>query len=221
MDNAEVFRTIALAFAAPTSTVWQSVTASGTWASFIDGVRRLMGSTDSFGARQSTLSVHPNAPLQEVLTEQEVRALFVPPEAQSLQSFARRHFVGGLPNSAVPVESLYVPWARSGETSLTHSKGHYQSSSFLYMRDLLASLGLETPDEFAGYPDHLVVQLEVLAFLMEEGEGSNAAQFFLERFSWLSDYRPRLVALGSEAHFHLALVDILLAIHARQNREGS
>lgn len=216
MNDAEVFRTIALAFTATGDAAWKRATAPGTWAPFIDGLRRLMGGAGAFGRQRPPIQSRLGAPLQEALTEQETRALFTPPDAAARRSFASRHFVGGLPTSAIPVESLYAPWALPKEKALTHAKGHYQSTRSLYMRDLLASLGLELPVEFAAYPDHLAVQLEVLAFLIEEGDASGAAQFLLERFAWLSDYRPRLVSLGPEAHFHLALVDALLAMRALQ-----
>ena len=215
-DDATVFRTIALGFAPEVSRAWEEATAPDAWTQFIDGLRGLAGSSRPLGAQRPYLRQRPRTSLGESMAVPEMRALFAPPDGEELRRFARRHFIGGLAASALPVESLYVPWAPRDQRALTHATGHYQSTRSLYMRDLLAALGLTLPEALGTYPDHLTVQLEVLAFLIEEGALAEAQQFLQERFAWLSDYRGRLIALGEEGRFHLALVDAVLAIRAQR-----
>lgn len=219
MDDATVLRTLALGFMPDTSEAWERVQAPGHWTPFIDGLRRIVGDSRPLGSEIIPYNNRPKTPLQEVLAEAELQALFAPPGPCAMKEFAQRHFVGGLPCSAVPVESLYVPWAPQGSPSLIHGKGHYQSTSSLIMRDLLAGLGLEPPAALASYPDHLSIQLEVLAYLAEQRLCREADDFLQKRFGWLSEYRGRLVALGKEGRFHLALVDAVLAIRAQRARE--
>lgn len=52
--------------------------------------------------------------LAERLAARELVALENPPSFEEHGRFCRRHFTGGLPESAMPVESLYRPWRESG-----------------------------------------------------------------------------------------------------------
>lgn len=213
LSDDAVFRTIAFSFAPATEEEWRRITAPEAWSDFIDGTRQLLGAK-RLAAPGERRHGSRRAPLQEFLAEAEVAALFAPPSFAELSAFAARHFVGGLPGAALPIESLYVPWAPKGTRALTHQTGHYQSPRSVYMRDLLAALGLEISGACGAYPDHLSIEMEVLAFLLEEGRADDARQFLAERFGWLSDYRGRLVALGPTAHFHLALIDAAIGIRA-------
>ena len=83
------------------------------------------------------------------------------------------------------------------------------------MRDLIADLGLALPESLAAYPDHLSLELDMVSLLLEAGRADDARQLFLERSAWLTAYRLKLVALGDEALFYLAIVDALLGIRAQ------
>mgnify|MGYP003285251849 FL=1 len=83
------------------------------------------------------------------------------------------------------------------------------------MRDLIADLGLELPESLAAYPDHLSLELDMVSVLLEAGRTDDARQLFLERSAWLTAYRLKLVALGEEALFYLALIDVLLGVRAQ------
>ncbi len=215
-DDAMVFSVIANYFAPTDESVWNEITAGGVWSEFLGGVRRLLQEGHVLGQESAPIvRARRCRPLQEFLADEEMCALYTPPSFEEKRSFAARHLVGGLPQSAVPVESLYVSWASDArQGAFPHQKGLYMADTALYMRDLLARMGLETPSAFANCPDHLSVELELLSYLLEEGLTAEAQEFVLERFGWLTDYRLKLVALGSEAFFALALVDIVLGARA-------
>ena len=55
----------------------------------------------------------------------------------------------------------------------------------------------------------------MVSVLLEAGRTDDARQLFLERSAWLTAYRLKLVALGEEALFYLALIDVLLGVRAQ------
>lgn len=223
VGNADAFAIMARCFSASTEGEWSQLTSPATWSGFVDALRRLL----AFGVREGeSARPHPFAPgvsLNEVLSEGETQEMFLPPSFQAKATFEARHFIGGLPCSAMPVESLYsssphggTENAVAGEASLSApaKKAFYGEPCAQYMADLLGRLGLDMPDGGKGYPDHLSVELDVLSLLVGEGCFDEAETFLVERFAWLTAYRKRLLALGSDAGFYLALVDLILGIRA-------
>ena len=131
--------------------------------------------------------------------------------------FCRRHFTGGLPASALPVESLYENNSHVSQSSLcqTAPRGTYMGSSAQYMQKLITALGFGLPTQFNATPDHLSLECDVAAFLQESGQGQNAAEFMAERFLWLPAYKERLSELHDDTKlFFMGLVDVLMACAA-------
>ena len=148
--------------------------------------------------------------LAERLAARELAALEDPPSFEEHGRFCRRHFTGGLPESAMPVESLYRPWRESGAAN-TGQRGMYRSESALYMESLIARLGMTVPQGYEAWPDHLALELDLLAVLLRSGCAQDARSFALERFGWLADYRQKLLRLADpQKDFYLALVDVLI-----------
>lgn len=191
MYGPAVFSTVASCFGPVDEAAYAELTAPGPWTSFVEAV----------AAADSSRAV------DDVLSEGESEALRNPPSCESHRSFCRRHFTGGLAVSAMPVESLY----RTRRASLDAEPGSYGSDSACYMSSLVEGLGLVLPPALAAYPDHLAVELEVLAVLQRAGCVREAASFLRERFDWLAAYRRRLLRLDDPlADFYLALVDIVI-----------
>ena len=119
----------------------------------------------------------------------------------------------GLPESAVPAESLYTTWSNGSLPSpFSKAEGMYQGDSARYMRDLVERMGMRVPPEFSACPDHLALELDLAAVLLRSGMRDAARQFVLERFSWLTAYRMRLLELADDARFYIGLVDVLVGM---------
>lgn len=219
MKDAAVFSVLSKCFAPMDDAEWKRMTERSAWAAFLDGARRMLQDEGAFGANGVPQSRrhHASCPLQDFLTEGEVRALYCPPTAEEKRAFAARHFTGGLPESALPIESLYRSEGASQGVDLLGAakKGRYFGQSARYMEALAASLGFEVPQEFSACPDHLALELDVVAVLLRSNLVAEAATFMLERFDWLTEYRLRLLGLPGEARFYIGLIDVILGIRAQ------
>lgn len=218
VNDALVFATLSACFGPVDEGTWAETTAPAAWSEFLTAARRLLQEVRPLSADSSPIEhAHVATPFSEYLTEAEVKALYAPLSFEEKRQFAARHFTGGLPASAVPVESLYVAWTeRECALPFAERSGLYRSDAALYMSDLLASLGLEAPSALSAYPDHLCVECAVTAHLIDAGMVDEACQFWQERSAWLTDYRARLRRIGDEAGFYLALVDLMLGVRAAQ-----
>lgn len=209
---ADIFHTIALAFTDCDQSEWDEATNVGSWSAFLSGVREKL----STGTSKLTIG--------DCLSHLEANALHNPPTFEEKVSFAARSFTGGLPSSAMPVESLYrdsnVPEMidNTMRTSRSHEQ-EYWGLSALYMKDLVDALGLTLPDTLAAYPDHLGVEAEVAACMFDT-DAAIASSFIAERFSWLPTYRARLISLDdADARFYCALLGIVLCLVQAQDTD--
>lgn len=179
----ESFMVLSRCFAPVPSEDWDEIV-SAEWPAFIEGL-------------EADLPDSPHA-------HDIVAALATPPTSEEKRTFAARHFTGGLPASAMPIESLYT-------RKMPDDLPEYYQEPALYMKDLIRSVGLAVPEGFATYPDHITLELEMLALLLESNEGS-ARDFAMTRFSWLPEFGGKLKAFGAEASFYAAAVDAVLAL---------
>ena len=183
--RAEAFTVLSRCFAPVSREEWEAATNAQAWTEFL----AFLGSeTDPSVRRDAALSY-----------------LAAPPTYEEKTRFAARHFTGGLPASALPVESLHVP-SVAGQAC-----GEYWREPAWYMRDLAASLGLEIPAAFAAYPDHLSVELDMAAFLCAANPG-HARDFAAQRFGWLADYAAQLKSLNANASFYVAAIEVLQCV---------
>lgn len=223
MDDAAVLSVLSKCFAPADEAEWKHLTESSAWSEFLDGARQLMQGTKRLGRDARPIErAHRRCPLQDFLSAGEVDALFCPPTYEEKRRFAARHFTGGLPESALPVESLYTAWsgAKGTDNLFGKAEGMYLGQSARYMEALAKSLGCEIPAEFAGCPDHLALELDMAAVLVRSGMADEACTFLGERFGWLTAYRIRLLSLSDDARFYIGLVDVLLGICAEQAPEA-
>lgn len=218
VSDAMVFDVLSACFGPTSKSDWEALTKPTAWADFLTAARHLLQEQRTFGVPAAPLGHAQSAtPLSDYLTKNEVCHVYAPPSFEEKQAFAARHFTGGLPASAMPVESLYVVWSdQPNAAPFTQRKGLYQSDVALYMRDLVSSMGLTLPTELGAYPDHLSIECAVCAYLIDAGLGQQASEFWCERTVWLTDFRARLRTVGVDAVFYLALVDVMLGIRATQ-----
>lgn len=222
LEDEAIFSIMSKCFAPIDEHEWRLLTKDATWSAFLDGARRAMQDEKSFGCSTGAFQrVGRRCPLQDFLSAGEVRALFAPPTFAEKERFAARHFTGGLPESAVPVESLYGRWTRDdfNQAPFSHKTGLYRGDSALYMEEVIERLGLAVPERLAAYPDHLALELDLVAVLLRSGMQVEARQYLSERFEWLTAYRMRLLRLEDDASFYVGLVDVLLGIKAQQGAQ--
>ena len=222
MEDDEIFSIMAQCFAPVDEAEWRAITKSSRWSTFLDGARRALQDEKTFGCRTSAMDrLTRRCPLQDFLSEGEVRVLFAPPSFEEKQAFAARHFTGGLPESALPIESLYSVWSKQGTevTPFSHVSGLYESDTARYMRDVVRRMNLTLPDQFSAYPDHLALELDLVALLLRSGMRDEACEFLSERFEWLTAYRMRLMQLNDDASFYIGLIDVILGVRAQQGLE--
>ena len=215
MEDAAVFSTLAQCFGPVDEREWNELTDPAQWSDFLAGARRLLQDNRPLGAdERPALAMRARLPLQEFLSASELSALFAPPSYQDKHAFAARHFTGGLPDSAVPVESLYQP--AHPTTPGVPAGGGYMGDAAPYVRDVVDGLGLAVPPAFAACPDHLALELDLVAVLLRSGREDAALAFLAERFGWLTAYRARLLALDEDASFYIGLIDLVMGISAQQ-----
>lgn len=217
MEYDEMFTVLSMCFAPVERDEWKQLADGPLWSDFLDAARRGLQDDDALDGPASPMArARTRCPLQEFLSAGEVKALFAPPTYDEKRLFAARHFTGGLPESAVPVESLYTAWSNGSLPSpFSKAEGMYQGDSARYLRDLVERMGMQVPPEFAACPDHLALELDLVAVLLRSGMREAAVQFVLERFSWLTAYRMRLLELADEARFYIGLVDVLVGVRER------
>ena len=197
MEYDEMFTVLSMCFAPVGQDEWKQLIDGPLWSDFLDAARRGLQDDDALGEPTSPIArVRSRCPLQEFLSAGEVKALFTPPTYDEKRLFAARHFTGGLPESAVPAESLYTTWSNGSLPSpFSKAEGMYQGDSARYMRDLVERM-----------------ELDLAAVLLRSGMRDAARQFVLERFSWLTAYRMRLLELADDARFYIGLVDVLVGM---------
>lgn len=223
MDDATVFSITSHCFTQTEREEWNRLISGPIWTDFLDSVRDLTQVGRRLGDTCAPIThLEPSRPLQDALSECEVEALFVPPSYEEKHSFAARHFTGGLPESALPVESLYVGWHGSthSESPSFQSKGFYLGDTAMYMADTIEAMGGSIPAEFSACPDHLCLELDLVAVLLRASMVAEARQFVVDRLGWLTAYRMKLLSLKDDASFYIALVDVLITIRAQLTAES-
>lgn len=181
--HSETFMVLSKCFAPLSKDSWEELVSSE-WDSFLEAL-----ATDLPDDKmpKSTLEILAN-----------------PPSYEEKHAFAARHFTGGLPVSAMPIESLYV------DEEADRTPEYYREPA-LYMKDLLKSLGYAIPKEYETYPDHIVIELEVLALLLDSDK-EGARDFALTRFYWIPKFKNKINAFGKESAFYMAAIDALDAL---------
>lgn len=88
-----------------------------------------------------------------------------------------------------PVESLYRVWTedKSAKVPWAHEKGYLMADSALHIQNIFKELGMSLPTEHSNTPDHLAIELELMAHLVAEQPPDFQTDFIENHFSWLPD----------------------------------
>ena len=115
-----------------------------------------------------------------------------------------RHFhnlvlTPGIPGAVLPVESLYKDW-ETGRLGTGGTQGLYLGPSARHIQELCRSLEIQIPPRFEATPDHLVLLLELHAFLAEHAGQDQARTFATEHLDWLGAFADALAARCRDAN---------------------
>lgn len=89
----------------------------------------------------------------------------------------------------VPVESIYRQWTydKAAEVAFAKEKGYLMSDAALHMQALYNQFNIEIPNEYLVMPDHLCLELEFAALLLEQIAEDRYAVFISEHLTWLQE----------------------------------
>ena len=119
------------------------------------------------------------------------------------------------------VESTYKPWTTDKGCGMVFaaSKGLVMGDSALHMWELYVLASLEVPEEFRSMPDHLVLELEFLAFLYRFGSNPQIERFIGDHLDWIPELKA---ALGkADPHpFYRNAVEIIHQFLQQEAKNG-
>ena len=111
------------------------------------------------------------------------------PDLPSATAAYRQSFLFPVHSRVVPVESVFRRWTTdaSAEVPFAAEKGLLLSDYALHMRDLYETFGINIPADYESMPDHLCLELEFAALLLEHNEEAKHGIFLAEHLNWLDD----------------------------------
>lgn len=141
------------------------------------------------------------------------------PDLSTATASYRQSFVFPVHSRVLPVESVYRRWTSdsSAEVPFAAEKGLLLSDHALHMKDLYEAFGISLPDEYESMPDHLCLELEFAALLLEHQETEKFALFLTEHLDWLED----LVAEAEQKEipdYYLQLIKLTAQFLAQELR---
>ena len=111
------------------------------------------------------------------------------PDLPTAAAAYRRSFLFPVLTRIVPVESVYRRWTAdtSAEVPFAAEKGLLMSDHALHMKSLYDSFGITLPPEYQAMPDHICLELEFAALLLEKKENEKHLLFIREHLDWLDE----------------------------------
>lgn len=111
------------------------------------------------------------------------------PDLPSASAAYRQSFLFPVHSRVLPVESVFRRWTTdpSAEVPFAAEKGLLLSDYALHMKDLYETFGINIPADYESMPDHLCLELEFAALLLEHAEETKYGVFIAEHLNWLDD----------------------------------
>jgi hypothetical protein len=223
----EMLKCFSLFYLRPTREDWTWIEQQDTWLRFTDTIRHLLAErvpTAQFLAH-GPLGVNAQTPVETIgdplcrwllgetgmrFTESELAQA---PTFEEHQHFTARHYVGGLPVSVLPIESLYRCWTlqESSVLPFAHQTGLHCGDPAAHMTSLLKEFDLTPATDVTLPPDHLAIELEFLGLLSRYGSAADLRHFIDDHLSWLPSYVDTLLERVPEARIYLAITVLLIA----------
>ena len=180
------------------------------------------GSVDEELANFSQLAGFSPALPEKALFQQTL------PTLDALKLFYLRCFIGIGRQSALPVESIYKKWTEdpSARLPIAGSTGYLMGDPALHARYLLDHYQLQIPPDYRMMPDHLLLLLELLAYLLENRPPEESRTFLNQHFDWLDSFDKALETISEDdpedakakRFYQLALQTLIQAVQCQSEK---
>ena len=136
------------------------------------------------------------------------------PPLSALQYFFVRCFIGIGKKSVLPVESVYKKWTEdpTARLPIAGSTGYLMGDAALHARYLLDHYGLSVPPDYQMMPDHLVLLLELAAFLLRQRTEKESHLFLAQHLDWLGPFTEALQNSETEGENDLKAQQLYLLV---------
>ena len=180
------------------------------------------GSVDEELANFSQLAGFSPALPEKALFQQTL------PTLDALKLFYLRCFIGIGRQSTLPVESIYKKWTEdpSARLPIAGSTGYLMGDPALHARYLLDHYQLQVPPDYRMMPDHLLLLLELLAYLLENRPPEESRTFLNQHFDWLDSFGKAVEAIAADdsedskakQFYQLALQTLIQAVQCQSDK---
>lgn len=180
------------------------------------------GSVDEELANFSQLAGFSPALTEKALFQQTL------PTLDALKLFYLRCFIGIGRQSTLPVESIYKKWTEdpSARLPIAGSTGYLMGDPALHARYLLDHYQLQVPPDYRMMPDHLLLLLELLAYLLENRPPEESRTFLNQHFDWLDSFGKAVEAIAADdsedskakQFYQLALQTLIQAVQCQSEK---
>ena len=180
------------------------------------------GSVDEELANFSQLAGFSPALPEKALFQQTL------PTLDALKLFYLRCFIGIGRHSTLPVESIYKKWTEdpSARLPIAGSTGYLMGDPALHARYLLDHYQLQVPPDYRMMPDHLLLLLELLAYLLENRPPEESRTFLNQHFDWLDSFGKAVEAIAADdsedskakQFYQLALQTLIQAVQCQSEK---
>lgn len=112
-------------------------------------------------------------------------------------------------------ESVYKPWAPATLVGQPHARetGLLMGETAYHLLELYRMTGHSVPETFAGRPDHLVLELAFMAYLVDHHSPGEQLQFLTDHLDWLPELRKMAASIG-ECYLDPFYAAVLAAVEA-------
>ena len=120
------------------------------------------------------------------------------------------------------VESTYKPWTTDKGCGMVFaaSKGLVMGDPALHMQELYQLASLNVPEQFRSMPDHLVLELEFLAFLYRFGSNVQIERFIEDHLDWIPELKDALEKANPHPFYRDAVEIIHQFLEQETKKEG-
>ena len=117
-------------------------------------------------------------------------------------------------------ESFYKAWTLDPYCPLSFAseRGLLMGDSALHLLEIYHHCGLEVPEEFKGYPDHIALELEFLSYLYQWATDIEIKTFIEDHLDWIPLLKEELKKFQAHPFYISALETLDLFLNDEKER---